>query len=321
MAYPVIKKASQNLYTPVNYQTIDKNHSGQRLDNYLISQFKEIPKSHIYRLIRSGQVRVNKGRVKPLHRLKQDDQIRIPPLTNQQRGQTTIKINSKDAQWIESSILHEDQDLIILNKSAGIAVHSGSRCNLGLAEMFKSLRAGDDVPIPAHRLDKLTSGCLIFAKNRPALLQLHQAFRSAKVNKTYLALLVGQWTSQLKEVSAPLTVKHGHKGSQVSVANTDGLEAITRFELLQSFNDYILVKIFPRTGRMHQIRVHAAHCKCPVAQDNKYGNFQSNRELKKLGLNRMFLHAEQVSFCFNQRTLSFTAPLPNDLMDFIKRIG
>ena len=309
----------KSLRQGVQYHRIDEDNDGRRLDNYLIALFKGIPQSHIYRLIRSGQVRVNGGRIKPLQRLRTGDHIRIPPLSISAPSNSQFTLRSEDAEQLEAAVLYEDDDLLVLNKPSGLAAHAGNRCNFGLAEMFKQLRTGQAIPVPAHRLDRQTSGCLICAKNRPALLELHDAFRRATVKKTYLALLVGRWDQKLQDVSMPLVVLHGRDNVQVYVDEEKGKPARTGFELITEFEHWTLVRVLPYSGRMHQIRVHAAYCKRPIAQDNRYGDFQVNRQLEKMGLRRLFLHAEQVAFLYQGREMSYTAPLPEDLSIFLKQ--
>lgn len=309
-----------NSLKQVHYRDVEQDNVGRRLDNYLLAEFKNIPKSCVYRLIRSGQVRVNGGRVKPLHRLRTGDRIRIPPMSIAAPAKP-LRVDEEDARRLSAAILFEDDDLLVLNKPSGVAAHGGSRCNWGLAEMFKSLRANDAIPLPAHRLDKQTSGCLVFAKRRPVLLELHRVFRELEVKKTYLALLVGSWDSSLFHVDAPIKVQHGRSGAQVCIDEDTGKSAVTEFEPLRMFGQWTLVKATPHSGRMHQIRIHAAHCRHPVAQDRRYGNFEANAELEKMGLRRLFLHAEALSFPYQGRERSFAAPLPQDLSGFLDRLN
>ena len=296
-------------------QKVDTDNAGRRLDNYLFSILKKVPKSHVYRIIRTGEVRIDGSRVKPSCRLRAGTEIRIPPTTIQRPPATPVVIKPHEEQYVRESILYHDDALLVLNKPAGYSVHAGSRRNIGLTEMLRVL-----LPVkvtPAHRLDHGTSGCLLFAKTSTALRALHGSFRQRTVKKNYLALLTGRWDARLTSVNVPLIARHRRQNADVQVDQNRGYATETRFEIVHRFAQATLVRVQPFSGRMHQIRVHAAHCEHPVAGDRRYGNFAANRQLKKLGLNRLFLHAEYIKFDYNDRHYAFHAPLPDELSRFL----
>lgn len=292
---------------------VDDDDAGQRLDNFLFRHLKGIPRSAVYRLLRTGQVRVNGGRAKPDRRVAPGDQVRIPPV----RMDEAPPAGSPSAalrRLIESAILYEDRDLIVLNKPGGIAVHGGSGVSFGVIETLRALRPDATLEL-VHRLDRDTSGCLIVAKRRPALRALHAAFREGRVEKRYLALLGGRWEHGAVMVAAAL--KRGQlKGGEriVTVDAAEGKDSISHFRPLDLFADASFMEVRIETGRTHQIRVHAAHLGHPVAGDDKYGDAEVNRRFKALGLKRMFLHAQSLSLPrADDAVLAVDAPLGDDL--------
>ena len=302
---------------------IDANNAGQRIDNFLMTQLKGVPRSHIYQLLRSGQVRVNSGRKKPLYKLKLDDKVRIPP----------ARINSGEAvaipdsviKLIEESVLFENDNLMVLNKPSGIAVHSGSGLAFGVIEALKQKHPEQFLEL-AHRLDRETSGCLLIAKNRSTLTWLHELFRDetrSDLGKFYLALIAGQWQG-INTINAPLK-KNIRSGEHMVEVNEDGQHAISHFETQKIYNQCSLVQVKIETGRTHQIRVHAAHAGHPVIGDKKYGDNKINQAMKRLGLKRLFLHAARLELpahnVTSNKALIIKAPLSDELKNLLNKLG
>lgn len=301
---------------------IDAEREGQRVDNFLLGRLKGAPRSLIYRILRSGEVRLNGGRVKPATRLARGDILRVPPV--RLSAPTEPAAPSAGLQRrLESAIVYEDEGLILIDKPAGLAVHGGSGLSLGLIEALRGLRPGQTLEL-VHRLDRDTSGCLLISK-KPAILRwLHQQLREGQVRKRYLALLVGGLPRERVEVRAPLRKNLLRGGERVvRVDPVAGKAARTGFRVRQAHGDFTLVDVRLDTGRTHQIRVHAAHLGAAVAGDEKYGNAEGNRYLSKLGLNRLFLHATELGFRPHPEAepLRLTAPLPADLQQVLARLG
>ena len=294
----------------VRYIKVSEAYSGQRIDNFLFREYKNVPKSYIYRVIRSGELRVNSGRVSPSYKLSVGDKIRIPPVAY--ISPASPSLSNADADALLKYIIFEDDEMLVLDKPAHLAVHSGTAHSFGLIDLLKH-KYTDDIGL-VHRLDKDTSGCLIIAKSRTVLLDLQKLFRESQVEKIYQVLVVGRW-QQPRRVSMPL-----RRAVQKQTVADYGKHAITNFTVLHSLKDYSLMSVSLITGRTHQIRVHAAHCGHPVAGDNKYGDFSNNRKLAQLGLKRIFLHAHKVSFKWREKLLSFEAPLPDPLQKLIEQL-
>lgn len=265
--------------------------AGQRIDNFLRTQLKGAPKTLIYRILRKGEVRVNKGRVKPEYKLQAGDVVRVPPLRLAERDEPA-PVAQGLLERLEASIVYEDKALIVLNKPAGIAVHGGSGLNYGVIEAFRQLRPeAKDLEL-VHRLDRDTSGLLMIAKKRSMLRHLHQALRGDGVDKRYMALVRGAWPSAKKQVSAPLRKSNLRSGERMVEVSDEGKEALTVFRVLRRFGDFAtLVEARPVTGRTHQIRVHAKYAGHSIAGDAKYGDDEFTREIRALGGKRLFLHA------------------------------
>jgi len=317
-----MKKAVDPVPPAVRYLEIDESRAGQRLDNFLIHVLKGVPKSHIYRILRKGEVRINKGRAKPDYRLEEGDQVRIPPLRQAGPAETLPRTERpENFDWLLPRILHEDDDLLIVNKPAGLAAHSGSGIRIGLIEALRALRP--EVPFLelAHRLDRDTSGCLMLAKRRPVLLALHRMLREGTMEKSYLALVAGAWRGGGREIQAPLEKNHPRAGEHRVEVSRDGRAASSYFMPKQRFKSTSLMEITLHTGRMHQARVHAAHEGHPIAGDDKYGDRSFNRRLQHVGLKRLFLHAHRLKFIHpgNGRKLNVEAPLPEELSDVLER--
>jgi 23S rRNA pseudouridine955/2504/2580 synthase len=310
---------NQNTLTRVKLVEVTDNHSDQRLDNFLITHLKGVPKSHIYRIVRKGEVRVNKGRVDVKYRLVVGDIVRIPPIRLPEPGDVVfVRQNLRDA--LQNGILFEDDGLLILNKPAGYAVHGGSGIDSGIIEALRQVRPDAHFLELVHRLDRDTSGCLIIAKKRSALRRLHELFRTDQVQKTYIALLAGQWARKKQVVTAPLLKNISKGGERMVAISQAGKEAETVFRRLQLFCDATLVEASPKTGRTHQIRVHAASLGHPIVGDERYGLDNINKNFKNKGYNRMFLHAETLKFQHPATgdLLKISAPLPQQLQSLLQ---
>jgi 23S rRNA pseudouridine955/2504/2580 synthase len=315
-------KSTNNPASSVKMTEISHEQAGQRLDNFLMSQLKGVPKSHIYRLLRSGQVRVNRGRKKPGYRIQAGDQVRIPPVRTATREAPAIPDRVLDT--LRNAVLFKNNDILVLNKPSGLAVHGGSELKFGIIEAVRTIFPDQYFEL-VHRLDRETSGCLVLARNREALDVLHRALRddqpagTDRVEKTYLTLLAGLWQHGSKTVDLPL--RKIRRGGEHRVEVTDdGQRAVSHFKLLQHYRDASLMEVRIDTGRTHQIRVHAAACGHPVAGDTKYGDTAFNREMKKRGLNRLFLHASHIVLPLGEG-LSVHAPLSEDLAKFLDNIA
>jgi len=296
------------------YIRIGDEFEGQRLDNFLMGRLKGVPRSHLYRVLRRGEVRVNKGRVKPGYRLQAGDLVRIPPLRTAERDVLT-KPPRVLLERLEAAVLYEDDRLIAVNKPAGLAVHGGSGLSFGLIEAMRVLRPRGELEL-VHRLDRDTSGILLLAKRRGALRELHRLIRENAVEKRYVALLTGRLSRRQVPVDAPLRKNTLKSGERVVVVDPEeGKPSRTVFRVLRPFGDLTLAEAELVTGRTHQIRVHAAHLGAPVAGDQKYGDEAANRRLRELGLKRLFLHASALTFSpeFAARQMRIEAPLPLEL--------
>ena len=302
----------------VQFIEITDSNAGQRLDNFLLSLEKGVPKSRIYRALRKGEVRVNKGRKKQTYKLQLGDTVRIPPLRVTEK---TISNTVSDflRQQLTESILHEDDDLLILNKPSGIAVHAGSGIDQGIIEALRIIRAELPFLELVHRLDRDTSGCLLLAKSRTSLLHLQQQMVEHDINKRYLTLLKDSWGQEEKTVIAPLLKNTVSAGERMVQVNDEGKYAETLFIPLQQFPSAQLTEVVLFTGRTHQIRVHAKHIGHPLAGDDKYGQRAFNKQMKKAGLKRLFLHAWKLGITHpnTNEALQIKAPIPMPLQTFI----
>lgn len=298
---------------------ITDENCDQRLDNFLISRLKGVPKSRIYRIVRKGEVRVNKGRVDVKYRLVAGDIVRIPPVRVAERSEELYVPHGLQSA-LEQGILFEDEGFLIVNKPAGYAVHGGSGVSSGIIEGLRLIRPEAHFLELVHRLDKDTSGCLMIAKKRSTLKLLHELFRENNVHKTYLALLTGKWARKKLIVTAPLLKNVSKGGERMVVISPSGKEAETLFRRLKTFSDSTLVEASPKTGRTHQIRVHALSLGHPIVGDERYGRDDLNREFKARGYKRMFLHAERLKFQHPVTGVQLTilAPLPKQLEDLLK---
>jgi 23S rRNA pseudouridine955/2504/2580 synthase len=298
---------------------ISEEHHGQRLDNFLLAHLKGVPKSRIYRMLRSGEVRVNKGRCEARRRLESGDRVRIPPI-RVAASKPAAFVPALLQQALQQNILFEDEAMLIVDKPAGFAVHGGSGVASGVIEGLRQLRPEAKFLELVHRLDRDTSGCLMIAKKGAALRKLHELFRGDGIEKTYLALLGGQWARKKLLVSAPLLKNISKGGERIVVVSSAGKEAETLFRRLRLFERATLVEASPKTGRTHQIRVHAAHLGHPIVGDERYGLAEVNREFKSRGMQRLFLHAEKLRFAHpvTGQMVSVAAPLPDPLASWLE---
>ena len=302
------------------YEVGPENHD-QRIDNFLLTYLKGVPKSLIYRILRKGEVRVNKGRVKPTYRLQSGDSVRIPPVRVPEKEPPRRAGNQLLAR-IEQSILYEDKTLIVVNKPSGLAVHGGSGLSFGLIEALRQLRPEAKFLELGHRLDRDTSGCLLIAKKRSLLRAFHELLRSNGVDKRYYALVAGRWIGDEHKVEAPLLKNTLRSGERVVRVSPEGKRALTFFRPVSIYNDASLMDVKLITGRTHQVRVHAAHADHPIAGDEKYGDEGFNLAMKERGLNRLFLHAHSLSFELPEqdRRISVQAPMDEVLTSVLKQL-
>jgi 23S rRNA pseudouridine955/2504/2580 synthase len=294
-----MKTSRENHPPSVRYLTVGEEHQGQRLDNFLARELKGVPKTLIYKLLRKGEVRVNKGRVKADTRLAAGDVLRLPPLRTAERGEAP-PLGKSLRQLLENSILYEDEGLMVINKPAGLAVHGGSGQSLGLIEALRQARPEAKSLELVHRLDRETSGCLLVAKKRSALRFLQDALRRHELSKTYLALVKGRWPKRKRVVESKLEKFELASGERRVKTSGEGKESRTEFTVLDYYQagaePCTLLEAIPVTGRTHQIRVHAQSVGCPLACDDKYADDAFNELMKKQGFKRLFLHAAQLSF-------------------------
>ena len=293
---------------------VDERGIGQRLDNFLGRILADVPKTHIFRVIRKGEVRVNGKRAKPETRLQASDIVRVPPLKT---GASAPPRRASDALVAEvtAAIVHEDPQLLVIDKPSGVAVHGGSGVSFGVIEALRAARPHEDLEL-VHRLDRDTSGLLLVARKPAALRTLHALLREGRVEKRYLALVKGKWELGSKRIDVPLRTDIRVGGERTVKAHASGKEAVSHFKPVQFFGKRAsLVEVVLETGRTHQIRVHAAHAGYPLAGDVKYGDAEFNEVMKAVGLARMFLHAHQVSFVWPDTGMEFSvnAALPADL--------
>lgn len=291
----------------VRYNIVTEEEDGQRLDNYLIRILKGVPKSHIYRIIRGGEVRINKKRAKPDTRLESGDMVRIPPVRVTAEKENII--GSRLSTLLQESIMYEDDQLLVVNKPSGLAVHGGSGLSIGLIEGFRKLRTELSYLELVHRLDKDTSGCLLLAKKRSMLRSLQALFESRTVKKTYWALLVHPWElKKVEVVNVPLEKNTLQSGERMVRVHEEGKASQTLFRLLENFPQACWVEANPKTGRTHQIRVHSAHLGHPIIGDDKYGGIVSDIDLSQIK-KRLYLHARSIQFNLNGKDFAFVADL------------
>ena len=304
---------------------VDEESAGQRLDNFLLRHLKGVPKTHVYRIIRTGEVRINKGRVNADTRVQTGDMVRLPPVRV-----ATVDVNAPVAPGREFPVLMEDEQMMAIDKPAGVAVHGGSGVSFGVIEQLRQARPGARMLELVHRLDRDTSGVLLVAKKRSALTRLQDQFRDRETGKTYLALVKGQWPSNKKVIDLPLQrylipngVGEGERRVRIAAKDdANAQRAITLVRVSRLVGDYSLLEVTIKTGRTHQIRVHLASQGYPIVGDDKYGDFELNKRLAAQGMKRMFLHAWRLQFVHPQtgRSETVEAALPEELQNFIDHV-
>lgn len=313
----------------VSFASIDADQAGQRLDNFLMARLKGVPKSRIYNAIRKGEVRVNKGRSKPEYKLTAGDQIRIPPIRVSEERQVA-KASNQIQKLLNDSILYEDDGLLVINKPAGLAVHGGSGVNLGLIETLRQMRPDARYLELVHRLDRDTSGCIMIAKKRSYLRHLQAALREKSlqevskgdVQKTYQALVIGQWPDSKKRVDHPLIKLETGQDERIVKVHPEGKSSLTEFAVVARYQGFSLIEAKPITGRTHQIRVHAQYTGHSLVGDEKYGNDEINAQMRDLGFKRLFLHASALEFYLpdSNAPIQVKAPLPPDLANPLSKL-
>ncbi|QJR79458.1 23S rRNA pseudouridine(955/2504/2580) synthase RluC [Alteromonas pelagimontana] len=305
----------------VQFITIDDDQAGQRIDNFLRTQLKGVPKSMIYRILRKGEVRVNKGRIKPEYKLQAEDIVRVPPVrVSENAEQLNPKLDRIAS--LEQHILFEDDRLIVINKPSGIAVHGGSGLSFGLIEGLRALRSEAKFMELVHRLDRDTSGCILIAKKRSALRHMHEQLRAGQMDKRYQALVAGEWPQSRFTVKTPLLKNVLQSGERMVNVTEAGKPSETRYRILASYAEATLVEASPITGRTHQIRVHCQHAGHAIAGDTKYGDEAFDAKMRSIGLNRLFLHAARISLHHpktNER-VTFEASLDNELTGVLDKL-
>lgn len=298
----------------VQYITVEPDFADQRIDNFLVTRLKGLPKSRIYRILRKGEVRVNKKRIEPSYRLKAGDQIRIPPL-KLEPSKKPPSVHHRLIDLLSERIVYEDKNLLIINKPSGIPVHGGSQVKVGLIEALRTMYPKLPQLELVHRLDSDTSGALIIAKKRSVLRELHDLLRKGEVRKIYLALTKGHWTPSELRVEASLQKNIISSGERIVKVHKEGKSSLTVFKPVKEFTNAMLVEATLFTGRTHQIRVHAQYRKHPIAGDEKYGDREFNKLMKEYGLKRLFLHAFKLEFTLptSGQKINISVPLDPDL--------
>jgi 23S rRNA pseudouridine955/2504/2580 synthase len=326
---PRMKQSEPSLSPQVRVVLIDSDQAGQRLDNFLMARLKGVPKSRIYNAIRKGEVRVNKGRCKPEQKLVSGDQVRIPPVrVSEEKPQN--KASHQMMRLLEDSILYEDEGLLVINKPSGLAVHGGSGISLGLIETLRQMRPDARYLELVHRLDRDTSGCIMIAKKRSYLRHLQAALREKSlqeaskgdVQKTYQALVIGQWPEQKKRIDVPLIKLEVGQDERIVKVHPEGKSSLTEFAVIARYQGFSLVEAKPVTGRTHQIRVHAQYAGHSLVGDEKYGRDAINEQMRELGFKRLFLHASALVFALpgSAELVKVNAPLPPDLAIPLSRL-
>ena len=309
------QEIAANAMTRVRKVQIDAEGAGQRIDNLLRRELPGVPKGRLYRLLRRGEVRVNGGRVRAEYRLQSGDEVRIPPVRVRARPEEP---RAGLAGTLVERVLYEDKRLLVLDKPSGMAVHGGSGISHGVIELLRHARPELKDLSLVHRLDRETSGCLVLAKRRSALRELHARFREGLVEKNYLGLAVGDWQLGDQLIDKQLLVQNRKGGERHVIVSPEGKPAQTRVSLSRTFGKYSLLQCRPQTGRTHQIRVHLQSVGHPLVGDDRYGDAAENKRARKYGLTRLFLHAQSIAFPDDSgNELHFTAPLAEDLEQFL----
>ena len=309
-------KDSGSARTGVRKICIDAERAGQRIDNFLRRELPGLPKGRLYRILRRGEVRVNGGRVRAEYKLQEGDEVRIPPARLRPPGGPPPE---NKAEAMADRIIYEDKRLLVVDKPSGVAVHGGSGISHGVIELLRHARPELRDLSLVHRLDRETSGCLVLAKRRSALRELHEKFREGMVEKHYLALVIGDWQLGEQYIDKPLLVENRKGGERHVIVSKAGKPAQTRVSLSRTFGWYSLLNCLPKTGRTHQLRVHLMAMEFPILGDDRYGDNEQNRLARKHGLKRLFLHAQSIAFPDKSgNDLHFTSPLADDLQRFLE---
>ena len=313
--------ASTSAPLQAQFVTITEEEAGQRIDNYLLRVCKGVPKSHVYRILRSGEVRVNKGRIDQLYRLVQGDVVRIPPIRIAEKQENHVPA-------AEFKIIFEDSHLLVIDKPAGVAVHGGSGVSFGVIEQLRASRPDAKFLELVHRLDRETSGLLLLAKKRSALTSLHEQMRDGLTDKRYLTMVAGDWKNARQHIKLALHKYSTADGERRVTVSPDGMPSHTIFSLLKKFDGFALLEAELKTGRTHQIRVHLSSSGFPILGDDKYGDFALNKALQKAtetrgALKRMFLHAHQITFTHPEsgKNMTLNAPLAAECERFLVSLG
>jgi 23S rRNA pseudouridine955/2504/2580 synthase len=318
----MISAMNEPQHNAVSELRIEEDSVGQRIDNFLVKSLKGVPKSRIYRILRTGEVRVNRGRIKPDYRLQQGDTVRIPPIRVAEEA-PPARPGERIQRIIEESILFEDKGFLIINKPSGLAVHGGSGVSFGVIEALRAMRPEARFLELAHRLDRDTSGVLVLCKKRSALRAFQEQLRENQTDKKYLALVRGKWKGGTRRVNAPLRKNVLSSGERVVRVSDDGKESLSIFEPVTVFGNLAtLVRVSLITGRTHQVRVHSTHIGHPIAGDDKYGDEAFNRQMAEQGLKRLFLHAESLTFTLPEtgKPITIRAPLEPSLMQLLEKL-
>ncbi len=304
----------------VQLLTVPEELAGQRIDNFLQARLKGVPRSRVYRILRKGEVRVNKGRVKAEYKLAAGDIVRVPPIRAAEQAPAPLA-GEQLCQLVRDSILYDDNGLLVINKPAGLAVHGGSGVRLGLIEVLRQMYPQSPFIELVHRLDRDTSGAIMVARKRAVLQHVQSELRGGRIGKSYLALAVGKWPRGRKVVEAPLRKNTLKSGERMVSVHQDGKASETRFQVLERFKAATLLAAEPVTGRTHQIRVHAQFVGCPLAGDSKYTSDEDNRAFRERGLKRLFLHSASVRCTLpDGSAVHVEAPLPSEMQVLLKKL-
>jgi 23S rRNA pseudouridine955/2504/2580 synthase len=304
----------------VQLLTIDEGSEGQRIDNFLLKILKGVPKTHIYKLLRKGEVRVNKKRIKANYKLELEDIVRVPPVRYEQASKPSVNLNKVKA--LEACIIHETNNIIVLNKPSGIAVHGGSGVSFGVIEALRQLRPEARFLELVHRIDKDTSGCLLIAKKRSCLRYIHSQLREKKLIKKYQALVVGKWPRRKNAINLPLFKYSLPSGERLVKVDEEGKRSVTKFAILDSVAGATLLEASPITGRTHQIRVHCQAAGHSIIGDSKYCDQETNKLFAEQGIDRLMLHAHSIEFSEKEGepALKITAPWPKEIKQRLDRL-
>lgn len=312
------------IHSAVQMVSISEDQAGQRIDNFLLALLKGVPKTRIYKMVRKGEVRINKGRCKPEYKLQEGDEVRVPPVHTDVSGQEKIQPGTRQQDMLDSAILFEDENLIVLNKPAGFAVHGGSGLSFGVIEILRSMRKEHDFLELVHRLDRDTSGCLLIAKNRKTLRWLHACLRDDRMNKVYHAAVFGRWPNHKKMIDAPLKKNELKSGERVVKVDQEGKESQTKIRVLGVAKGFSLIEAKPITGRTHQIRVHCMHGGHAIIGDEKYATSDELECFKaSYGKPRLMLHAAKIEFPMmnSEKKVSFSAEYDGQFSAVLSSLG